>query len=392
MKLAHLADLHLGFRQYQRQTSSGLNQREADVAKAFRSAIDGVIEARPDIVVLAGDIFHSVRPTNNSILLAYKELTRLKSALPEAPIVMISGNHDSPRSTESGTILDLFDAIGVDVATNVARRLDYPNLDLSVLAVPHATLVSPDRTVLRPEGSQANQVLLVHGEVEGVFPADRSSAEYGGAILTPRELEQGGWTYVALGHYHVQHQVGPRAWYSGALEYVSPNPWGELIEERRQGHEGKGWLLVDLPSGTVERRQVSLARRIIDLKRIDGEGLAPEAIDAAIAARAREIPQGIGGQVVRLVVENVPRHLRRELNQAAIRALKAEALNFQLQVTTPEESRQQGSGAPGSRETLPELVGAYLRKRLLPGTVNREEFVQRGVALVEAVEQEALES
>ena len=34
MKLAHLADLHLGFRQYDRQTARGGNQREADVAEA----------------------------------------------------------------------------------------------------------------------------------------------------------------------------------------------------------------------------------------------------------------------------------------------------------------------------------------------------------------------
>ena len=40
MKLAHLADPHLGIRQYHRLTSGGINQREADVAQAFRLAID----------------------------------------------------------------------------------------------------------------------------------------------------------------------------------------------------------------------------------------------------------------------------------------------------------------------------------------------------------------
>ena len=46
MRLAHLADPHLGVRQYHRQTPSGINQREADVARAFRLAVDGVIGAR----------------------------------------------------------------------------------------------------------------------------------------------------------------------------------------------------------------------------------------------------------------------------------------------------------------------------------------------------------
>ena len=49
VKVAHLADPHLGARQYHRQTPAGINQREADVARAFRLAIDGVIAAQPDL-------------------------------------------------------------------------------------------------------------------------------------------------------------------------------------------------------------------------------------------------------------------------------------------------------------------------------------------------------
>ncbi len=392
MKLAHLADLHLGFRQYHRQTASGLNQREADVANAFRSAVDGVIAARPDAVVLAGDIFHSVRPSNPSILFAYHQLARLRSALPDAPVVLIAGNHDTPRSSETGSILGLFSALGIDVVADESKRLVYPALGLSVLAVPHVALISPDRTILRPQGSEPNQVLLLHGEVEGVFPADRSSAEYGGAMLAPAELNQAGWNYVALGHYHVQHQVGPKAWYSGALEYVSPNPWGELAEEKRSRVRGKGWLLVDLPSGEVESREVGLSRRVMDLEPINASTLDHSTLDQAIASRIAEVPGGIAGQVVRLVVREVPRHLGRELDHAAIRAWKAEALNFQLDLRRPESHREIGMGAPGSRQTLTQLVQEYLSRRLLPGTIDREEFVRRGVALVQAVEQEALEA
>ena len=145
VRLAHLADPHLGIRQYHRQTPSGINQREADVAHAFRLAMDGVIAARPDAVVVAGDLFHSVRPTNSAIVFAFKQFQRLREALPDAPIVLIAGNHDTPRSAETGSILRLFEELGVDVAADEARRLEYPALDLSVLAVPHAALLSPER-------------------------------------------------------------------------------------------------------------------------------------------------------------------------------------------------------------------------------------------------------
>ena len=50
MRLVHLSDLHLGFRQYQRLTPRGINQREADVAQSFTRAIDKIIELAPEIV------------------------------------------------------------------------------------------------------------------------------------------------------------------------------------------------------------------------------------------------------------------------------------------------------------------------------------------------------
>jgi DNA repair exonuclease SbcCD nuclease subunit len=383
VKLAHLADLHLGFRQYHRQTSAGINQREADVAHAFRQAIDGVIAARPDIVVIAGDLFHSVRPTNAAIVFAFQQVQRLREALPGVPVVLIAGNHDTPRSTETGSILRLFEELGVDVAGNEARRLVYPPLDLSVLAVPHEALVSGERIALEPAGSQRFQVLVAHGEVEGVFPADRSAVEYGGAVVRPDEFASGGWSYVAFGHYHVRTQLGPRAWYAGSLDYVSSNPWGELREEAT-GVAGKGWLLVDLESGRAEPRPVELARRVIDLPALQGAGLGPEELQARIAERVAGAPGGIADQVVRLVVHDVPRHVARQLDHAAIREWKAEALHFHLDLRRPGPMRTIGIGAPGRRQTLPEIVADYLARRPLPAEVDRAAFVRAGTALVEA--------
>lgn len=388
MKLAHLADLHLGFRQYHRQTPLGINQREADTAQAFRQAVDGVLAARPDVVVVAGDLFHSVRPTNAAIVFAFQQFQRLRAGLPDTPVVLIAGNHDTPRSTETGDILRLFEELGVDVASREARRFEYPALGLSVLAVPHQALVQAERPALRPDGSARYQVLVAHGEVDGVFPSDRSSVEYGGAVVRPDEFGPGEWSYVAFGHYHVRTPLGPRAWYSGALEYVSSNPWGELRDEAEKGVEGKGWLLADLDSGVAEPQAIVPARRVLDLPRLDGRELEAETLQARIAERVAAVPGGIADQVVRLVVTGVPRHVARQLDHAALRAWKAEALHFQLDLRKPEPARATGVGAPGRRQTLPELVADYLGRRALPAGVDRETFVREGTELVEAAERD----
>ncbi|HEX5004022.1 MAG TPA: exonuclease SbcCD subunit D [Gemmatimonadales bacterium] len=391
MKLAHLADLHLGFRQYHRQTPAGINQREADTGQAFRQAVDGLLEARPDVVVVAGDLFHSVRPTNAAIVFAFRQFQRIRAELPDVPVILIAGNHDTPRSTETGSILRLFDELGVDVATNEARRFAYPHLDLSVLAVPHEALVQPERPALRPDGSTRYEVLVAHGEVDGVFPSDRSTVEYGGAIVRPEEFGPGEWSYVAFGHYHVRTELGPRAWYSGSLEYVSTNPWGELRDEASKGVEGKSWLLADLETGLVTPQPIAPARQVLDLPRLDGTGLDPEALQAAITERVTAVQGGIANNVVRLVVTGVPRHVGRQLDHAAIRAWKAEALHFQLDLRRPEPARIVGVGAPGRRQTLPEIVESYLAARSIPQGMDRAAFVSEGVALVSSAERELVE-
>ena len=385
--VAHLADLHLGFRQYHRQTPAGLNQREADVAHAFRRAVDQVIAARPDVVMLAGDLFHSVRPTNPAILFAFRQLHRLREALPDAPLIIIAGNHDTPRSVETGSILALFETLGADVVSETQRRLAYPKLDLSVLAVPHPALLAGDH-VFNPEGNETYQVLLLHGQIPNLYPWERHAPEYGGALVTPEELTRGNWSYVALGHYHVQREVAPRVWYSGALDYVSPNPWGELADERQHGITGKGWLKVDLATREVIRQPVPLARKVIDLLPLDGLGHTAAELDAMLAISVEGIPGGHADQIIRQVIWNVPRHVGREMNYTAIRSIKAEALHFQLDLRRPELHRETGSGAPGRRQTLPELVEAFLTNRPLPADVDRDTFVRTGAELMASVERE----
>lgn len=388
MRIAHLSDVHLGFRQFHRLTPHGINQREADVANAFRLALDGIIAARPDVVLVAGDLFHAVRPTNAAIIFAFRQLQRLREALPGTPVVVIAGNHDTPRSSETGSILRLYEEVGVDVALDEARRLSWPALDLSVLAVPHSALRAPERPALHPEGPARHQVLLVHGEVEGVYPPEISGATWGGLVLPLDLLHPREWSWVALGHYHVQHEVEPRVWYSGSLEYVTSNPWGELRDERRHGHDGKGWLLLDLNTGTATRMPVAGSRRVIDLPPLYGDGQTADDLNRLIQERLATIDGGVADQIVRQVVFNVERQVARSIDHAAIRSLKASALHFQLDLRRPEAGGSLSLDSEGRRKPLGELLRDYLARRPLPVELDREQFVREGIELLETVVRE----
>lgn len=389
MKLAHLADLHLGFRQFDRQTSKGANQREADVAEAFKRAVDDILEQQPDLIVIAGDLFHSVRPTNAAILYCFRQLHRLRTGLPSSPIVVIAGEHDTPRSTETGSILRLYEALGVEIAVEEARRIVLPRLDCAVLAVPQQALAKAERPALRPEaGGPTLNVLVTHG-VYGGLGEERGTMEYGGAELTRELLAPEKWDYIALGHYHTAQSIAANAWYAGSLEYLPPNPWGQIQDDQdaakgRKRRAGKGYLLVELPGARVAFRAIEPLRRHIDLPSIRGAGLTAKELDEQIAERVAAAK--IDDQIVRLVVWDVERAVARDLDHAAIRGYKARALNFQLDLRRPQSASGTTSagGAGARRQPLSETVREFLGRRPLDAELNRETFVKLGLEYLEA--------
>ena len=381
MRLVHLSDLHLGYRQYQRLTPGGVNQREADVAATFRTAIDRVIALRPDVIVVAGDVFHTVRPTNQAILHAFIQFGRLVQALPNAITILVAGNHDTPRSTESGGILQLFAQLGLQVVDREPRRFSFPERGLSILAVPDVpNMVRPSLT---PDPEARINLLVLHGEVQGMLPANVVATDRASVEISHEEIGASRWDYVALGHYHVYREITPNAFYSGSIDYTSANTWGELYEQRIAGIGGKGFIERDLITGEHHFHVLPPARPLIDLPPVSGGGLSAAEIDERIRAAVDGCDGGIDEKIVRLTARDVPRHVARELDHRAIREYKRRALNFQLDVRRPEALRLHGTGAPGRRPSLNEIVREKLLARTLDSDVDRVALVERALAYLD---------
>ncbi len=386
VRIVHLADLHLGYRQYHRLTPAGTNQREADVAHAFRSAIEQVIELAPDVIVIAGDIFHTVRPMNPAIIDAFLQFHRLHSELPNAVKVMVAGNHDRPRASETGCILDLFSRLGFQVVIDEPKRLTFPDRDLSILAVPDLPGALPE---LAPDPDVAHNILVLHGEVEGMLPPYISASDRA-TVEIPREaLQAPRWGYIALGHFHVHREIAPNAFYSGSIEYTSANPWGEMVEERDALLPGKGFIEYDLDTAAHRFHHVKPQRLLVDLEPISARGLSAAELDAAIRERVDGCTPGIDDNVVRLVVRDVPRHIARELDHKALRDYKRRALHFHLDTRRPELLRLSAGGAPGRRPTLLETVESYLSRRPMDADIDRGAVVQLGLHYLREADSEA---
>ena len=387
MRLVHLADLHLGFRQYHRLTPEGINQREADVALVFRRAMERVIALRPDVVLIVGDVFHSVRPMNAAIIEAFTHVQKLRLALPDTEVVIVAGNHDRPRATETGSILELFTRIDdhVHVVAAGPRRIPLPAHEMSVLAVPDLPAGAPCPE-FEPDREARYNVLAMHREVEGMLPPNLAYPDRPSAPVPIETIGPDRWTYVALGHYHVQKKLSPNMYYCGSLEYLPPNMWSEMHEERATGVPGKGFIEYDLGAGTHRFHVIAGARRLAELAPVMARGLSASDIDAAIRERVEACEGGIDDRVVRLVLREIPRHVVRELDHRALREYKRRALHFHLDAHKPDTVRLTLNPAGGRRATLREMVETYLSRRPIEADLDRAVLVSLGLEYLDAAD------
>ena len=110
MRFIHISDSHLGASGLSRRLSpSGYNQREEDICNSFQAAVDQIIELKPDFVLHTGDLFHTVRPTNRIINFAIRQILRVVNL--EIPMVIISGNHDTPKQRSVGSVFSFFEVL-----------------------------------------------------------------------------------------------------------------------------------------------------------------------------------------------------------------------------------------------------------------------------------------
>ena len=112
MKVLHTADWHIGqiFHNY---------SREEEHEFFFDQLKSIIVNEKPDVVVITGDVFHTATPTIVSQRLYYNFIVDLSRLDDDLQIVITSGNHDSPSRLEAPR--PLWEAFNV----TVVGMLDY---------------------------------------------------------------------------------------------------------------------------------------------------------------------------------------------------------------------------------------------------------------------------
>ena len=93
MKLIHLSDLHLG----KRVNNFPMLEDQAYILDRILEIIDG---EQPDAVLIAGDVYDKTVPSAEAVALLDDFLVKLADR--SLPVLLISGNHDSPERLSFG--------------------------------------------------------------------------------------------------------------------------------------------------------------------------------------------------------------------------------------------------------------------------------------------------
>lgn len=308
--VAHLSDLHLGFRAYGR-IERGSDVRERDVAAAFERAGHEIVRIAPQVVVIAGDVFDRPDPPAGAVVALARGLEALRASLPETPVLMVAGTRDTPRREGDPGVLALFDTFpNVEAATGLTRSILFERLSLQACLVPHRAVTRHPAVPPEPDPRMRWNLLVLHAEA-------RSASEDG------IHVDPGEWSYVALGGRHRRHQIAPRVRYSGSLERAALDPWDEAADE-------KGFLVVDLESGRVAFHAIA-GRPVVALAPVKVRSGDPARLRRRVGEVTAEVPGGIDGKIVRLRLEGAEPADLVGLQGQPLRELRARALHLAVE-------------------------------------------------------------
>ena len=218
MKLIHLSDLHIG----KRVNEVSMIEDQEHILAQILSVID---EEKVDAVLIAGDVYDKSVPSAEAVTLFDDFLCRL--AKQQLPVLIISGNHDSPERLAFGN--RLLELGGIHISPVYCGKIEPIVLSdqhgdvyfwlLPFIKPAHVKRYFSDegiesytdacRVAVEKMGiDKANRnVLLTHQFVTGASTCESEELSVGGSDNVDASVFEE-FNYVALGHIHGPQNIG----------------------------------------------------------------------------------------------------------------------------------------------------------------------------------------
>ena len=250
MLIAHLADTHLGFRQY------GIEERELDIYSLFEEAVSTAIKEGVKAIVISGDMFDKPRPPNRAIKVANDTLKKAYDS--GIKVYSILGEHDLPKRYDlpPQALVPYLRLLGtsrtpkVDVISYEGREYLIAGISHHPPRIKYLEALKKTLNDLRCRFANNMAVLMLHQNIRQFFMFEEG--------LDLADIPSG-ITYVAMGHLHrricMKLENGTTVAYAGSIDILRAD---EITSWRE---EGKGFYIVDLSSDEATVHKVNLEVR-----------------------------------------------------------------------------------------------------------------------------------
>ena len=218
MKLIHLSDLHIG----KRVNEVNMIEDQEYILRQLLSIVD---DEKADAVLIAGDVYDKSIPSAEAVTLFDDFLWQL--AKRSLPVLIISGNHDSPERLAFGN--RLMEGAGIHMSPVYSGEVAPVMLsdtygDVNFWLLPfikpaHVKRYYPDegietytdacRVAVEKMGIDTSKrnVLLTHQFVTGATTCESVEISVGGSDNVDASVFEN-FDYVALGHIHGPQNIG----------------------------------------------------------------------------------------------------------------------------------------------------------------------------------------
>lgn len=389
LRVFHTADWHLG------QTFHG-HDRDYEHGCFLTWLLTQIVERKPDVLLVAGDVFDSGNPSAGAQKLYYDFLRRAVDAHPAMDIVLTAGNHDAAARLEAPA--PILRSLNVHVVGTVERpsgtEIDYskfliPLKDASgsvaalALAVPylrasdlpqveaHDSYAAGARTFYRRATDAACQirderyskaVLIGLGHchlMEGAESRDSERRLVVGGLEAlraddfPAEL-----CYVALGHLHK-----PQAFQGGRVQY-SGSPLPLSFTERDYRHR-----VLELEfgaEGLVHANSLEIPRVVPLMSLPTGRAVSLSELEKMLRATDFGPPRDADQQPFLEIryLDDGPDPTRRHRVEEALKDKPVRLASTKFEAATKDSNavgqpNREGLGDLGSLDALEVLLAAY---------------------------------
>jgi DNA repair exonuclease SbcCD nuclease subunit len=284
-KIIHIADAHLGKSAFAKTTESGSNLRETLIYENRIAAIEQIIKEKPIAIVDAGDWFDTVKPKTKAYSVTLDCIDLLESS--GIPIMMISGNHDMPKTMYTTSPFEIIARKSIVHATHSLKYERVEIQDVMFHLIPNMLNTSDymkEYKKLELDNNRAN-ILVTHGLTSNLL--DKRLSEVAECNLDDEIVNDEKIMYKALGHIHNQQCVNSsNAWYAGSAEYLT---YGEISDV-------KGGLILNSGNGKVEHMELPHTP-MFDLGVINASVLDRESITDIILNKANRLPENSMAQI-----------------------------------------------------------------------------------------------